>query len=452
MTQKQAIISIILFIAVVIGGVFALYYTQIKKPTPTQDQTNTGTLTPVRPPNRPTGTNNQPNATSTGNETNNPNNNTDPEVGGEPTITDPALDIAPRLRRVIDNPVAGSVIFASTTTNKKGVVVASETLVRFTDSTNGKIYETRIGSSSIAWLATVRTPSGKIEETTWTKKGDAFYMRYANSNEDIETVYTALSRKKAASTTTSGEDITFAPFTVKTTFLPKNILQLTTSDAVAATPVFYLIKQGNGVLGVVADQENKKPKTIFSSPTSEWLATWPNATIHLTTKPSGTFIGTQFTLNPSSGALTRISGDVFGLTSVSNAKGDTYVVSGSERNNLGTALFSTKTGSLSAFPAITLAEKCVWGIKNPTIIYCAVPKDIPNGIYPDAWYQGMVIFNDVIVKINTASNETQVILDPEKQTQAFMADITDLQIDKKDEYISFKNKRDDTFWILRIER
>jgi hypothetical protein len=451
MTQKQALISIILFIAVIAGGLFAFYYLQFK-PSATQNQLNDPNLNPTRPPSRPTNTNGQNSATSTtssGDPNNQQGNDTEPnQEGGE--TPDQTVDIAPRLRRVIENPVAGSVIFASTTKNKKGVVVNTETIVRLTDSTNGKIYETRIGSSSVAWLGTVRIPTGKVEEIIWTKKGDAFYMRYANNTEDIETVYTSLIHKKTASTTISGEDVVLAPYETKTVFLPKNILQLVTSEA--TNPLFYLLKQSSGVIGVNADQENKKPRTIFTSSTSEWLAQWPNLNIHLTTKPSGTFMGTHFFLNPTTGTLNRISGDVFGLTSLSDTKGERFIVSGNERNNLGTGLYVTKTGSLDSFPVVTVAEKCVWGIKNPTTTYCAVPKNIPSGTYPDMWYQGMVSFNDSLIKINTLTNETQIILDPEKQNSPFIADMIDLQIDKKDEHISFRNKRDGTMWILRIER
>ncbi len=456
MTQKQALISIALFIAIVAGGLFVFYYTQIK-PTPTGPISQGTQTTPVRPPNRPGSNSGQNTATSTNNSgnsgnQNNQNNQNNGDNGGDDsnTPTDPELDIAPRLRRVIENPVAGSVIFASTTKNKKGVVVSNETIVRLMDNTNGKIYETRIGSSSVTWLATVRIPTGKVEEATWTRKGDAFYMRYANSNEDIETVYTALSKRKAASTTTSGGDVTFAPYDTKTSFLPKNILQLATGDS--TTPLFYLLKQSTGVLGVIADQENKKPKTIFTSPTSEWLAMWPNANVHLVTKPSGTFIGTQFTLNPTTGALSRISGDVFGLTALANAKGDTYIVSGNEKENLGTGIYSTKSGNLSYFPATTMAEKCVWGIKNPTIAYCAAPKNLSGGTYPDIWYQGRISFNDTLVRINTETNDTQTILDPESQSIIQKADMIDLQIDKSDQFISFRNKIDGTLWILRIAR
>ncbi len=451
MTQKQAIISIVLFIAIVGGGLFVFYFTQLK-PAPTGPVSQGTQNTPMRPPSRPGSNSGQNTATTT---PNNPGNSGNQDNGNDEeenpnTTTDPALDIAPRLRRVIENPVAGSVIFASTTKNKKGVVTSSETIVRFMDNTNGKIYETRIGSSSVTWLATVRIPTGKVEEATWTKKGDAFYMRYANSNEDIETVYTVLSKRKAASTTASGGDVTFAPYDAKTSFLPKNILQLATGESV--TPLFYLLKQSTGALAVVADQENKKPKTIFTSPTSEWLATWPNTNIHLVTKPSGTFIGTHFTLNPASGALSRISGDVFGLTALANAKGDTYIVSGNEKENLGTGIYSTKSGNLSYFPATTMAEKWVWGIKNPTITYCATPKNLSGGTYPDLWYQGRISFNDTLVRINTETNDTQVVLDPESQSALQKADMIDLQIDKSDQYISFRNKIDGTFWILRIER
>ncbi len=81
--------------------------------------------------------------------------------------------------------------------------------------------------------------------------------------------------------------------------------------------------------------------------------------------------------------------------------------------------------------------------------YCAVPTNIPNGVYPDAWYQGRVSFSDNIWKINVATGETNIISSlPRESSQQI--DAMNLKLSDDDSYITFINKTDLTLWGLNL--
>ena len=98
----------------------------------------------------------------------------------------------------------------------------------------------------------------------------------------------------------------------------------------------------------------------------------------------------------------------------------------------------------------TLPEKCIWSNTDSKIIYCAVPKNFPAGDYPDAWYQGLVNFTDDIWLINTDTMASTLIFDLEKQANKNL-DITDLHLDKNDNFLFFTNKTDMTLWSLNLK-
>jgi hypothetical protein len=105
--------------------------------------------------------------------------------------------------------------------------------------------------------------------------------------------------------------------------------------------------------------------------------------------------------------------------------------------------------ALSLLSLNTLSDKCVWSKKFKTTVYCAVPQSIPRGTYPDDWYRGTVSFSDNLWKIDAASMETDLILNPSFEGGGDM-DMTRLDIDGNDEHLIFLDKNDLSLWELDL--
>ncbi|MFA6095793.1 MAG: hypothetical protein WC767_03045, partial [Candidatus Paceibacterota bacterium] len=118
-------------------------------------------------------------------------------------------------------------------------------------------------------------------------------------------------------------------------------------------------------------------------------------------------------------------------------------------DSITSAIYSVPEDALSLLSLNTLSDKCVWSKKFKTTVYCAVPQSIPRGTYPDDWYRGTVSFSDNLWKIDAASMETDLILNPSFEGGGDM-DMTRLDIDGNDEHLIFLDKNDLSLWELDL--
>jgi hypothetical protein len=190
--------------------------------------------------------------------------------------------------------------------------------------------------------------------------------------------------------------------------------------------------------------------SFYQSSLREWLLFWKNeATAIISTKPSGYTQGFAYSINTETGNYSKIIGNITGLTLESNDSLSEFLVgSGGNRVSLFSLKDRTRPSNL-LFLTNTLPEKCVWSKKETFIIYCAVPFTIPNGVYPDVWYQGRVSFVDGIWKINTNTASTNLVSIPERDGGESI-DAINLEISEDDSYLTFINKKDLSLWGLTI--
>lgn len=172
--------------------------------------------------------------------------------------------------------------------------------------------------------------------------------------------------------------------------------------------IFYFEKTTTETRGVITDPEFKVKTIVFSSPFHSWRATWPqNETVVLNTKASGGAPGAIYLLDLKKRQTTKLLGDRKGLVGVISP-GLTVLAYSETLNNLPRLTFWDIKGVKNTGPTInTLAEKCVW--QNEETIFCAVPKTLPQGEYPDVWYMGEINTNDDLWKINILAGETRKI-------------------------------------------
>ncbi len=344
------------------------------------------------------------------------------------------VDTTPdRLRRISSEPISGFTVLDNKKTGK--------TDIRYILRANGNIYETYSDSLELKRLSITTIP--KVYESQWLPSGNNLIIRYLkNDNESIET----FSVKINPATTTLNE----FEGGVDGNHLIEKITTLAINPA--GDKIFYLVNNLSGSVGVISKPDGLNKKVIFESPLVEWLSTWPKEEIvTLNTKASYKIPGYLYFLNTKTGDFSKVIGNLPGLTSKTNSAVTEVLYSDSIRDIPRLYLYNIKSKEAKLLSWNTFAEKCIWGRENSKIIYCAVPNTIPNGQYPDDWYQGLVSFSDSIWMLDTETGASSLVLDTEKTTGDKL-DIVEMQISQKDDILLFMNKTDLNFWGLTLKK
>lgn len=225
-------------------------------------------------------------------------------------------------------------------------------------------------------------------------------------------------------------------------FLPGGIARGTASPD--GTQIFFLRPTDDGVNGYVAQSDGTGARKVFSSPMTEWRPQWINAsTIAMTTLASREADGYLYFLDVPSGNFRKIMGPIRGLTTSVNPSGTMVLASQSTNKGFVLGTYSVTTGEAKGLDLVTLPEKCAW--VNESIAACAIPRGIPDGQYPDDWYQGNVMFNDSFWLIDTSKGNTTNLFS-EKDF-----DGTSLATSPDAAYLYFINRIDGTLWSYRLE-
>ncbi|MBX4189564.1 hypothetical protein KW785_03160, partial [Candidatus Parcubacteria bacterium] len=100
------------------------------------------------------------------------------------------------------------------------------------------------------------------------------------------------------------------------------------------------------------------------------------------------------------------------------------------------------------FPT-TLAEKCVWSVKQKSVIFCSTPTNGLSAEEPDNWYQGLTHFSDNIWKFDTDNTTATLLVEPKKSFGVDL-DVIRPQLSPNEDYLLFINKTDLSLWALKL--
>jgi hypothetical protein len=315
--------------------------------------------------------------------------------------------------------------------------------LRYVDKALGFIYQTF--ADKIAETKISKTTIPMVYDAYFGNNGDSVVMRYLKGDSNIiETFLGTIPKELLGGDTATGND------EIKGTFLPENIKDISISPD--ASKIFYLFINGgissSSMIGTTLNLKDNKKVQVFDSLFTEWLSHWSNTnTITLTTKPSSNVPGYMYSVNLNNKNLTRILSNISGLTTLASPDGRMILYGDS---NLSLFVYHTDTGNTDVLGVRTLPEKCVWS-KASDIIYCAVPKSIDIGQYPDTWYQGEVSFNDQLWKIGVKSGTQNMLADPVTFGSGEGIDAIKLATDEKENYLFFVNKKDSFLWKLDLK-
>lgn len=418
MSKRNAIIIISVVVLLIVGGLLFFYFRSAN--TGGGNQASTATST------NPFGT--EPTITpSFGN------GNTGNGQAGSAGTTGKNFG---NLTELYSNPTSGSIFFENS---------SNQDDLEFIERANGNVYQylPQVQNSESERLTNTTIP--KVQEVVWSANTNDLVYRYLDNDTDTIDSFSGIITN-ATTTGNLGQ--------INGVFLNKNIAELVSDPK--GDKIFSLFEKndGSGSYGVMSNFDGTGQKQIFSSPASSWNISWPtNSIITFTTKPTYVDYGYLFFFNTQTGSLQRIFGNMSGLATLTNSDASLVAYSESQNGAFRLGVYDVKNKIDKNITITTLADKCVWGVQNSTILYCAVPQNIPSDNYPDAWYQGTESFSDNIWMIDTKSGATTEIYQNQTGTNENPAiDAMNLTVSPDDKYLAFQNKIDLSEWLLNLQQ
>jgi len=350
-----------------------------------------------------------------------------------------AVAVTTRLFEINPGPVVPGVIAftssstapaaANATTTSTSTPTVPDTEIRYVLRQSGNLFSYLFHAQKSTRIVNKTIPG--VQEASWLPTGDLAYLRYLGEEGGTEAIDTYALPADGSSGS----------------FLARDIEQV---FATSSSSIFTLASAGNGSIGTVSKTDGSAGKTVFSTPLSSLrAASAGKAGFVVYTKATALENGYAF-LADNSGALTRLAGPFPGLVALPSPQGNWLLYSYTDGNNLKTALLDMKTREVLPLPVATIADKCAW-TADESSVYCGVPVagTLPDGTYPDDWYQGAASFTDKIWKINVSGRYAELVLDFTGATKVTL-DATSLSVDPKEDVLVFINKRDGSLWAYDL--
>lgn len=349
-------------------------------------------------------------------------------------------DSVGNLIQVTNRLVAGLTALPIETASSSNTHAASNGKPSEPPSTTPRIRFVERGTGYIYDIDAIGKNEKKVSGTTIVRASDALFAdggatvieRYIKN--DNVTAATFMGRINADTTSGVGS--------IVGSFLPDDISDITVSPD--GKSILYLAPTSDGIAGISIKTTGENKKQLFTSPFTEWLVDWQKGGMYLTTKASGITDGFSYKIS-TTGGFERQLGNILGLTTKNSPDGKMVLYSIGGDTNLSLRYLSLKDHSDFDSGLKTLPEKCVWS-KDSITLYCAAPEKLPDGIYPDMWYQGRIVTEDRIWKINTETGTIEKI----SPNTAIKLDVTKITLDQNEQYLYFVNKKDFTLWSLLL--
>lgn len=330
------------------------------------------------------------------------------------------------LFRISDTPVAGVVSF------KRG----GGTIVRYVDRATGHIYDTDLSTLAKTKVSNQTLP--KIYEAYFRPDGNAVLLRSLKDDSDVvENLTLALTPPQGTSTNTL--------YAVSSTPLRGNVGSVAVGSG---NTLFYTLRDTSSIVSSLFNGTGIK--TLLTSSFTDWRLASAGNNLVVYTKASASTPGFAYTLNTSNKAFIKILGPLNGLIVIPNSSGNRVLYSYSENNK--TKLFAKNLQSKALYEILptTLAEKCIWSIKNVGRFFCGTPVDSPRTEEPDSWYRGATHFSDRIWLFDANTEIAQVLVEP-KLSLGVDIDMAEPKLSPDEDYLIFINKTDLSLWALRLK-
>lgn len=178
---------------------------------------------------------------------------------------------------------------------------------------------------------------------------------------------------------------------------------------------------------------------IFRTGLSRWRAFWTDLNQLLVSQPpSGIIQSFILALNPDTGEVGKIIDGRYGLEFLPSPDGKKILISSTDSrgHTLKVEIYNLENRSLLPLVGGTIATKCTWASDNINV-YCAVPANYSNKwMWPDDYYKGKFQTNDQIVKVNSETRASELLLTVSR------FDVENLIVDPLENYLMFINRVD----------
>jgi hypothetical protein len=330
----------------------------------------------------------------------------------------------PALQQISSEPVAGSVIIEAP--------YATTTLARYMNRATGNIFDYAIASGTTARITNTTFP--KVIETLWSPTGSKVIMRYLENDNDYITSYYAELKNSTSSEVTSE---------LKGNFLPPRLDFVTLLGK--SDTLFSLMSSPEGALGYTSTLGGANRTLVFKSPIREWIPQGiNNVGVALTTKAASYTDGFLYMFDPSTSSMTKILGNVMGLTTLMSPNSQ-YALISENNNGFTLKLLDIKNKKVMPLTLATIPEKCAWA-PDSSEAFCGVSRQNLNPDFLDLWYQGIVSTSDDLWVIEPVNTNVGILANVADKN----IDMTELAVNKTKKYITFKNKKDLSLWVYRI--
>ena len=344
------------------------------------------------------------------------------------------IEIAPRLIRITEGPVAYGLAVLSTTTISTTATASStkpvlipDTEIRFIDRTSGNMYAYRASTRTLSRLSNKTIPG--VQEVAWLPSGEMAYLRFLSSDPD------GSRHKETYALPADGES--------------GRALARDMAD-VRATPsggLLSLASGTNGSTATLSKADGSGTRTLFSSTLGK-LFVFATKESYFAATPSSTHLGGySFSVNASTGVFTRILGPLRGLSILPNRAGTKILFSYFDGAGMRLAGYDIAEREIIPLPVATLAEKCAWASDDASA-YCGIPTAFSANL-PDDWHQGAIAFTDRLWKIDFADRVAVLIANLPALFETPI-DTVSLTLDKDDEVLLFINRRDGSLWFYDL--
>ncbi len=316
-----------------------------------------------------------------------------------------------------------------------GAVVLKATIVRYVDRATGHIYDTDLVTMVTTKVTNQTLP--KIYEAYFKEDGNSVLLRSLREDSDmIDNLVWTLTPPKAGALDTL--------YSATSTRLQGKIGSVAVGSGNA---LFYTMEDTSSIM--TSAFNGAGAKKLLNSSFKDWRVASAANTLIVYTKASRDVSGYAYTLNTLNESLTKLLGPLNALTLIPNTANNRVLYSYVESGKTKTFAKNLKTNALSEIVPSTLAEKCVWSVKNTDLVFCGAPTEDWDKGEPDNWYRGLTHFSDHIWLFDTKVNIARVLVEPKSVLDQDI-DAVELKLSANEDYLVFINKNDLSLWALRL--
>jgi hypothetical protein len=315
----------------------------------------------------------------------------------------------------------GSQLFQLTTKRVAGAVLferEGDTYVRFVEAGTGHAYEIALGSRNETRIS--NTTFAKTVGAVWSQSGNRVVV-IQEEEGGHRAFLGALQRDDDGENALSGEA------------LPVGVDNIAFSES--GNTLYFVSSNGNGSAGIALDVVTNERSTVFNVPQREIVVSWNPEPI-IVTKPAAMLEGYAHTA-----ALARVFGGAHGLVVEQNEVSGAVATYRESDQLLSTFVDSSINADLPVIP-----QKCD---EAQGALVCAIPSGINTRTFPDAWYQGSEVYEDVFWTIDPQTGAAEQLINPQAETGRSV-DVIDFSVGPNETYATFRNKTDSSLWLLRL--